>query len=66
MKNFLLYVLHSVVGTLILAGVSLLISIHPNWFNDTIGSLIVNLYTLLVATNGTTSVSYKKSCSKCV
>ena len=66
MNNFLKYVLHSVVGTVILAGVSLLISVHPNWFNDTIGSLIVNLYTFLVAAQGTTSVSYKKSCSKCV
>ena len=61
MQNFLKFLLHSVVGTIILGGISFLISIHPNWFDATIGSLIVNLYTFLVATQGNTSVSYHKS-----
>jgi hypothetical protein len=59
--NFIKYILHSVVGTVILGGVSLLIHLNPSWFGITVGSLIVNLYTFLVATQGSASVSYTKS-----
>lgn len=59
MQNFLKYVLHSVVGLVILGGISLVIGLHPAWFDVTVGSLVVNLYNFLITTQGSTSVSYK-------
>ena len=58
MQNFLKYVLHSVVGVAILGGLSLLINVHPAWFGITLGSLIVNLYNYLIATQSA-SASYR-------
>lgn len=60
LNSFLKYILHTVIGTLILGGLSFLIGLHPSWFDATIGSLVVNLYNFLVQTQSVVGYSPRR------